>query len=144
MTLSDNSLAKYPVPLVLKLLSNTISQIRKVDCNVLTPCCLFFPCLSVADHILHAAVRGVCDAKPGGLHPLLPERSAGQLPGRLSTGETNWPSIRAPLQLLHLPQSFFKGFSRDVILTSHSLDSPRCPKRRKNCRVQLWLMPPPQ
>lgn len=45
---------------------------------------------SVTDHILHAAVSRVCDAQPGGLHPLLPERSAGQLSGRLSAGETNW------------------------------------------------------
>lgn len=47
---------------------------------------------SVTDHILHAAVSSVCNAQPGGLHPLLPECSAGQLPGRLSTGETNWTS----------------------------------------------------
>lgn len=104
MTLSDNSLAKRPVPLVLKLLSNTVLQICKVDCNVLTSCRLFF-CLSVADHILHAAVRSVCDAKPGGLHPLLPERSAGQLPGRLSTGETNWPPIHAPPPILYICHS---------------------------------------
>lgn len=53
---------------------------------------LFLPSLSVADHVLHAAVCRVCDAQPGGIHPLLPERSAGQLAGRLSTGETSGTS----------------------------------------------------
>lgn len=42
------------------------------------------------DHILHAAVSSLCDAQPGGLHPLLPECSAGQLTGGLSAGETTW------------------------------------------------------
>lgn len=50
----------------------------------------FFP--SVTDHFLHAAVSSVCNAQPGRLHPLLPECSAGQLSGRLSTGETKWTS----------------------------------------------------
>lgn len=50
---------------------------------------LCLPSLSVADHVLHAAVCCVCDAQPGGIHPLLPERSAGQLAGGLSTGETS-------------------------------------------------------
>lgn len=54
------------------------------------------PPLSVADHILHAAVCRVCDAQPGGIHPLLPERSAGQLAGRLSTGETSGTSATPP------------------------------------------------
>lgn len=45
---------------------------------------------SLTDHFLHAAVSSVCDAQPGRLHPLLPKRSAGQLSGRLSAGETNW------------------------------------------------------
>lgn len=53
---------------------------------------LFPPPPSVADHILHAAVCRVCDAQPGGIHPLLPERSAGQLSGRLSTGEISGTS----------------------------------------------------
>lgn len=37
------------------------------------------------------------DAQPGRFHSLLPERSAGQLPGRLSTGETKWTSTVSPL-----------------------------------------------
>ncbi len=62
-----------------------------VSSNSLTLCCpFFFFSFSVTDHVLHAAVSCVCDAQPGGLHPLLPERSAGQLSGRLSAGETNW------------------------------------------------------
>lgn len=56
-----------------------------------------FPCLSITDHILYAAVSCVCDAQPGRFHSLLPERSAGQLPGRLSTGETKWTSTVPPL-----------------------------------------------
>lgn len=42
---------------------------------------------SLPDYLLHAALRSVCDAQPGRLHPLLPERPARQLPRRLPVGE---------------------------------------------------------
>lgn len=68
---------------------------------------------SVTDHLLHAAVGRVRDAQPGGLHPLLPERSAGQLPGRLSAGETNpdlnpphRPTLQRGRKDVHLNESF--------------------------------------
>lgn len=77
-----------------------------VDCNILTSCCPFF-CLSITDHILYAAVSCVCDAQPGRFHSLLPERSTGQLPGRLSTGETKWTSTVSPL---------FHFWSGDIIV----------------------------
>lgn len=64
-----------------------------VDADVII---LFLPSLSVTDHVLHAAVCGVCDAEPGGIHPFLPERPAGQLAGRLSTGETCRTSASSP------------------------------------------------
>lgn len=75
-----------------------VSQIKSLTLCLLSLSSPFFylTSFSVTDHILHAAVSSLCDAQPGRLHPLLSERSAGQLAGRLSAGETTW--------ILTLPQ----------------------------------------
>lgn len=52
------------------------------------------PVFLATDHIFHAAVCSLRDAQPGRLHPLLPERSARQLSGGLSAGETDWTLTR--------------------------------------------------
>lgn len=59
---------------------------------------IFFSCLPLAvnnntlfgffpDNLFHAAVCSVCNAELGWFHSLLSERSAGEVPGRLSVGE---------------------------------------------------------
>lgn len=85
----------------------------------------------VTDHVLHATVSCVCDAQPGGLHPLLPERSAGQLSGGLSAGETNWT-------LTHALCSSISVDEKMSILTSHLFGLSTF-SSLKTFPISLWL-----
>lgn len=71
-----------------------------------SPAQLSAPLLPAADHLLHAAVGAGRHAEPGRVHPVLPERAAGEVPGGLREGEAGQggeavaqrivPSCRAP------------------------------------------------
>lgn len=103
----------------------------------------FFP--SVTDHFLHAAVSSVCDAQPGRLHPLLPECPAGQLSGRLSTGETNWTSTTQGHQTHS--RNHDKVLHPEIKMSAYSLSKVQIfpiqnkNKRQKEAKQWVWPMP---